>query len=276
MTANESEGPKDLTATRNRLAIAELTATLTTDFDLPTVLSTIASDACRGYMAVSAVVGLLDDHDADEEGEIRIVAEASREPTDVDFGFVAVGPAYESARDGAVTMIPDLFEAHDTRWPDYRQEALRAGMRGMRAFPVTALGARMGALVVHTDDPWGVVRPNDLGQTLANLAALALSIAPQPDIRRSTTEDLIASVLEGSATIATATGIIAETLGGTIDQARLTLSRLARAHGVTVTTHAAAVLAAYDRDPVADLAAHELLSTPPQLRPPTTISPRGL
>ncbi|MCV7048395.1 GAF domain-containing protein [Mycobacterium frederiksbergense] len=263
-----------MTAARNRLAITELTAMLTTDFDLPTVLSTIALDACRGYMAFSAVVGLLDDSDRDGDAEISVVAEALREPTDTDLAFVATGPAYESARDGAVTMIPDLSQSRDTRWPDYRQEALRAGMRGMRAFPVTALGARMGALVVHTDDPWGSARPNDLGQTLANLAALALSIAPQPDIRRGTTEDLIASVLQGSATIASAIGILAETLGATIDEGRLTLNRLARAHGVTVGAHAAAIVAAYDGDPGADLAAHDLLTTPPQLRPPTSIAPR--
>jgi hypothetical protein len=261
-------------AARNRLAIAELTATLTTDFDLPMLLSSIAIDACRGYTAVSAVVGLLDDRDHAEDPEIRVVAEALREPTDADLGFVGSGPAYESARDGAVTMIPDLSGTHGTRWPEYRDEALRAGMRGMRAFPVTALGARMGALVVHTDEPWGIDRPNDLGQTLANLAALALTIAPHPGIRRSTTEDLIASLLQGSTTIAATIGIIAETLGGTTEQARLTLNRLARAHGVTVSAHAAAILAAYDRDPSADLTANELLSVPPELRP-TPIKPGG-
>ena len=41
-----------MTAARNRLAIADLTATLTTDFDLLTILSTIADDACRAYTAV--------------------------------------------------------------------------------------------------------------------------------------------------------------------------------------------------------------------------------
>ena len=276
VTATEQEGPKEMTAARNRLAIAELTATLNTEFDLPTVLSTIAHDVCRGYTAVSAVVGLLDDGDVDGDAEVRVVAEALREPVETDFGFVATGPAYESARDGAVTMIDDLVESHETRWPDYRREALRAGMRGMRAFPVTAMGARMGSLVVHTDEPWGTARPNDLGQTLANLTALALSIAPRTDVRRSTSEDLIASVLQGSATIASATGIVAETFGSTIEQARLTLNRVARAHGVTVSSHAAAIVAAYDRDPSADLAAHALLTTPPQLLPPTAITPRGV
>ncbi len=259
-----------MTAAQNRLAIAELTATLTTDFDLPTVLSTIAADACHGYAAVSAVVTLLDDRG--DDATIRVVAEALREPIDADLGFVSSGPGFDTARGGGVTMIADLAEVHDTRWPGYRHDALRAGMRGMRAFPVTTLGTSMGALVVHTDDPWGVVRPNDLGQTLANLTALALSIAPHAATRRITTEDLIESLLQGTSTIASAIGIVAEHLGGTAEQARLTLHRLARAHGVTVSSHAAAIVAAHDSDPTTELTATGLLIPPPALRPPTRIN----
>lgn len=169
-------------------------------------------------------------------------------------------------------MITDLSEATDTRWPRYRLDALRAGMRGMRAFPVTVLGAPMGALVVHTDDPWGVARPSDLGQTLANLAALALSIAPRAAMRRTIADDLIESLLEGTTTVAAAIGILAQTLGGTIDEARLRLLRLARAHGVTVTAHASAIVIAHDLDPAADLTASGLL-TPSEPRPPTRIHP---
>ena len=43
-----------MTASRDRLAIAELTATLTGEFDLPTVLDTVAQDAREGFDATSA------------------------------------------------------------------------------------------------------------------------------------------------------------------------------------------------------------------------------
>jgi hypothetical protein len=262
-----------MTAARDRLAIAELTAALTTNFDLPTVLSSVAHDACRGFAAASAVVAVLDDRHRAGEAGIQVVAEALREPTDADLSFISEGPGFDSARDGSITMIADLSEDTETRWPRYRRDALRAGMRGMRAFPVTVLGTPMGALVVHTDDPWGVARPNDLGQILANLTALALSIAPHAATRRTITDDLIESLMEGSTTIAAAIGILAQTLGGTVDEARLRLHRLARAHGVTVTAHAAAILTAHDRSPTADLTASGLLSAPPELSPPTRISP---
>ncbi|MDF2824882.1 MAG: hypothetical protein K0R68_2290, partial [Mycobacterium sp.] len=128
-----------MTAARDRLAIAELTTTLSGEFDLPTVLDTIAHDACRGFMAASAVVILLDTREPQAHNDIQVVAEALHAPTDVDLSFVADGPASVAAHEGAVTMIADLDDADDTRWPGYRRDARRAGIRGMRAFPVTVL-----------------------------------------------------------------------------------------------------------------------------------------
>jgi hypothetical protein len=259
-----------MTAARDRLAIAELTATLTTDFDLPTVLSAVANDACRGFEAFSAVVVLLDDRHRTGDAGIQVVAEALRAPTDADLSFVSSGPGLDSARDGAVTMIADLSDAHDTRWPRYRHDALRAGMRAMRAFPVRVLGASLGALVVHTDDPWGVGRPNDLGQTLANLTAIALSVGPHAAARRTTTGDTIESLLQSTIAIAAAIGILAQTFGSTAEEARLRLHRLARAHAVTVSSHAEAIVTAHDNDPAA-LTASGLLIAPPDLLPPPRI-----
>ncbi|MDV3123566.1 hypothetical protein M1247_01445 [Mycobacterium sp. 21AC1] len=255
---------------RDRLVIAELTHALTTDFDVSSMLDSVALGARDRYAAISAVVVVLDTrHQTDDTG-IQVVAEALREPTHADLGFLTTGPGLDSARDGAVTMIADLTDAHDTRWPDYRRAALEAGMRGMRAFPVTVLGAPLGALVIHTDNPWGTARSNDLGQILANLTAIALSIRPRAGQRRTDTSDTIAALLQGTVQIATATGLIAELTESSVADARHRLHRLARAHGVTVTVHAAAVLAAYDEDP-RRIRHSRLLSPPAVLRPPPHI-----
>src|SRR3954470_17813675 len=136
-----------MTAARDRLAIAELTTMLAGDFDLPTVLETIAHDARTGFDASSAAVVLRDDAHRTGEAGIQVVAEALPRTTDADLRLLTAGPVLESARDGAVTMIPDLADTEDTRWPDYRRDALRAGMRGMRAFPLTVLGLPVGGLV---------------------------------------------------------------------------------------------------------------------------------
>jgi hypothetical protein len=258
-----------MNATRTRLAVAELTATLTTDFDLPTFLNMVAEHARTGFDAYSAVVILLDHRHTMGEAGIQIVAEALREHIDADLSFHTAGPGLVSARDGAVTMIDDLADAHDTRWPKYRERAGAAGMRGVRAFPVTALGAPLGSLVVHTDEPWGQLRPNDFGQVLANLTAIALSDGAS-DTRRVGTANTVETVLQGTIVINTATGIVAQTLGLSVGEARLRLIRLARAHGVTVTEHARAIVDAQNDQP-SNPGALGVFEPPPDLTPPRHI-----
>lgn len=64
---------------RTRLAIAELTATLTTDFDLLAVLDAIAENARACFDAYSAVVVLVFHRSPTGEAEVQIVAEALRD-----------------------------------------------------------------------------------------------------------------------------------------------------------------------------------------------------
>jgi len=244
-----------------RLTIAELTATLTTDFDLPVLLETIAADAQRGYDAAAAVVVLLDPRHTADDGDVHIVAQVLREPNTFDWSFQRAGPGADSARLGAVTMIEDLTEHADTRWAHYRTHATAAGMRGMRAFPMTSLGKPLGALVLHTDDPWGTMRPNDFGQTLANLTALALSIGPIRD-RSTDTAATIDAVLAGCVQIATATGILAAHLDLNFDQARSYLIRSARQHGTTITTHARVIVSTHDSAPEDSSRLNALLHPP--------------
>ncbi|HEY9315693.1 hypothetical protein [Williamsia sp.] len=60
-------------------------------------------------------------------------------------------------------------------------------------------------------------------------------------------DDTVDDVLEGTTLVATAVGIIAQVRDSDIDEARLTLMRLARARGVTPTEHARAILDAQRR-----------------------------
>ena len=91
-----------MTASRDRLAIAELTATLTGEFDLPTVLDTVAQDAREGFDATSAAVILLDGERQTGDTGVQVVAEALSQPTDADLSFIGSGPGLDSARGGAV------------------------------------------------------------------------------------------------------------------------------------------------------------------------------
>ncbi|CAA0128322.1 Uncharacterised protein [Mycolicibacterium vanbaalenii] len=259
-----------MTPQRDQLAIAELTAMLADEFDLSTVLDMVAHDARASFDASSAALVLLDVRDRTDDLGMQVVAEALPQSIDSDLGFLTAGPALASARDGAVTMVADLADASDTRWPSYRRDALRAGMRGVRAFPLILLGSSVGTLVIHTGDPWGTQRPNAVGQTLANLAAIAISIAPHLSQRRSDTQDTIESALQGTVTIATATGIIAEVSDLDAAEARLQLHRLARAHQATAGAYAERIVTAYNSDPVR-FAASVLLAYPDVLPSPPHI-----
>lgn len=70
--------------------------------------------------------------------------------------------------------------------------------------------------------------------------------------------------------IASATGIIAQALGLEPGHARLALHRMARAHQSTVTAHAQAIVAAFDRDP-ASIGSSGLLAAPSELPEPPHI-----
>ncbi|WP_280305747.1 GAF domain-containing protein [Nocardia neocaledoniensis] len=254
---------------RTRLAVADLTATLSTEFDVPALLHAVARHALRCFDAHSAAVVLHGRRAAGNAG-LHIVAEAARDATPTDPLLHTIGPATASARDGAVAMIADLDDpAAGDRWPEYRARARESGLRSVRAFPVKAMGVPLGAVIVHADEPWGTQRPNDFGQILADLTAIALSTS-QGGARRVTTTDTVDTVLDGTAVIATAVGVLAEYFDRDVEAARLRLHRLARAHQRTPTAQATAVVRAQQLSP-ADPGAEPALHLPPDLAPPTSI-----
>ncbi|WP_135235701.1 ANTAR domain-containing protein [Nocardia sp. CS682] len=255
-----------MNSARTRLAIAELTATLTTDFDVPTLLHSVAVHARDCFDAVSAVVILADPQ---QSAGMQIVAESLRDGGSADPRLHITGPGLSSARDGAVTMIADLAAGRDASWPQYRRQALAAGLRSVRAFPVVALRMPLGSVVVHLDEPWGLARPNDFGQILADLTAIALSTG-RVEGRRASTGETVVAVLHGATVIAAAVGVLAEYFDLDIPAARQRLVRLARAHDVTPTAHAQAIIEGQNMSP-SDPGATGILHPPPELAPPRHI-----
>jgi hypothetical protein len=233
----------------NRVAIADVTGTLTTDFDLPTLLQTVVTHAREGFDAFSAVIVLRDDRRSTAGDDLHIVAEACHAGIGADLELNTTGPALSSAHDGALTLVTDLSTADDTRWPEYQKRAISAGLRGIRAYPIKALSAPVGALVIHTEQPWNESgQPSEFGQILANLVAIALSTGIR-GAQHTGVSDSVDTVLEGTTVVATAIGILAEYKRLEIVEARHQLTRLARAHGATVTAHARAVVAAQNSSP---------------------------
>ena len=236
-----------MTAEQSRVAIADLVSTLTGDFDLPVVMQTVARYAREGLAAHSATVVLVDPYVLGASARVaHIVAESVVDRREADLTLNATGPGLESALGGAMTMMAEI--ADDTRWPAYRERAALLGMRSVRAYPINAQSVVLGSVVIHTSDPWGVVRPNGLGQLLADLTALALTVGTARE-RREHGSSAVGRVLEGSASMAIAIGIIASARDIDADAARDELVRLARAHDRTTTEHAIAIVAGHDSAP---------------------------
>jgi GAF domain-containing protein len=255
------------TSAQAGVVIAGVLAALADDFDPPALLATIADHARSGLNAYSVVVMLLDRQAQTEEVGVEIVAEAVPSGVPVDLDFQTSGPGLHGAVEGVVTMIDDLNLAADTRWPAYRQSALAAGMSAVRAFPIVSLGVSVGALVVHTDEPWGSDRPNAFGQIMANLIAVALA-SGVVDRRQLDTGRTIETLLEGRVAIASASGILAEVLDLDVRPARLTLNRLARAHGRSVSAHAREIVNRHNADPSRSSPAASWARPPDLLAPP--------
>jgi hypothetical protein len=246
--------------TPTRLAVADITATLVTHFDLPALLERIATTALNGFDARIVVISLL------EGDELHAVATSAVGDVVTDDRLFTTGPVLTSARETAVAMIGDVTVPGTGRWESYRTLAQSSGMGAVRAYPIASLGVGLGSLAVHTANPWGSERPDELGQMLADLASLALTTSTT-DVRRTDGTSAVQSVLNGAAAISGATGVLAEYFGDSTTEARIRLSRLARAHGTTDSKHAAAIIAAQNVAP-ADIGSSELIHVPKAPVPP--------
>lgn len=69
--------------------------------------------------------------------------------------------------------------------------------------------------------------------------------------RRVDTSTSVETLLAGSMTIASATGLLAEVLGVHVEEARWVLLRSARAQGVSMTAHARVIVDSHNGDPSA-------------------------
>lgn len=142
-------------------------------------------------------------------------------------------PVVLSALTGAVVMIDD-FEIAGPRWHAFAQAAARSGLGACRVFPLRLTERPLGALAVFTTDPWNSrPRDNAFGQSLADLAAIALS-ASDVDGRSEAATLAAQHILASRTAIEQAAGVIAELDQVDIDSANKALAVRSQTRGVTV------------------------------------------
>ncbi|MFI9536201.1 hypothetical protein ACIG56_23485 [Nocardia fusca] len=203
---------------------------------------------------------------------MQIVAVAMRDGSAIaDPRLHITGPGRSSACGGAVAMIDDLDRAEDAdaRWPVYRAHRPGIGTAFGTGISRDLAGGAARCGRGSCRRTMGQRPPNDFGQILADLTAVALSTG-KVDGRAAATADTVQAVLYGTTMIATAAGIVAEYFDLDIETARKRLIRLARAHGVTPTAQAAAIVRGQETSP-ADPGATAALHPPRDLTPPPHI-----
>lgn len=98
----------------------------------------------------------------------------SRELDELQFTF-GEGPCLDTVRSGRPVLVADLAEPTESRWPAFGDGALRLGVRGVFALPVSLTSIQIGALDLFRTAPGalddGVIRG---GLLAAELAALPL------------------------------------------------------------------------------------------------------
>jgi len=86
------------------------------------------------------------------------------------------GPCLDSLESGAVIDVPDL--SADTRWTDFRHQALAHGIYCSVSIPLSIDGSTVGALNLYASDPHAFDQAaRQHAETFATQAATALTLA---------------------------------------------------------------------------------------------------
>jgi GAF domain-containing protein len=220
-----------------RLSI-ELVNTLTTDFDLNTLLDKLLNE-CRDLLDISEAGLVL----ADEHGVLHVMAATTESAGHLEALQLQAdeGPAIEVFHGGQVVVVVDVQEL--TRWPRFREVALREGYRAVHAIPLRVGDNRLGAMCLFSHNPGDLNEVDALaGQTLADFASIGI-VNYRVYAKHDTIVDQLQTALNSRVLIEQAKGVIATTEGVSIDEAFLRLRRFARDRSLRIHDAAEMVIA---------------------------------
>ena len=166
-------------ADRLRATMSELTAEFHRPSDLPTTLSRITATAVELIDGVEYADVLLISGDESFES----IAATGRVATDLDAvqRSCREGPCLSAAVDDVVTPSNDL--SSETRWPQFAESAVAAGVHGVLSFRLYTHDARRGAMNLFAVERDAFTAEKEaLAAMLATQAAIAL-IADDKDLQ---------------------------------------------------------------------------------------------
>lgn len=191
----------------------ELADTLVSGFDIVELLHTLAS-RCVDLTDVDAAGIML----ADESGLLHVVASSSERIYLLELYEVqnSEGPCLDAYK----TAAPVVADLHDTdAWPVLRAEALRNGFQSVVALPMRLRTESIGALNLFRNERCTLPAPDiAVCRALADMATIGLLHERAVREARLLAEQLQAA-LNTRVVIEQAKGVVAERLGGDMDEA---------------------------------------------------------
>ena len=147
------------------------------------------------------------------------------------------GPCVDATATHAPILVGDLadpLEGVQQRWPIFQDEALRAGVRGVFAFPLGAGSSSLGTLDLYRRTP-GPLDDSQLSHGLSAAEALGSTLLAQDSL------GLAQEHMGTQMTVHRAAGMVMVQAGISVEEALVLLRATAYAEGTTVNKLAADV-----------------------------------
>jgi GAF domain-containing protein len=192
-------------------------------------LMVLLTERCVEMLDASAAGLLL----VDDTGTLNLIAATSEAAETVELFQIQSdeGPCHECFSTGLAVSTANLA-ADEHRWPRFVPVALATGFRAAHAFPLRLRGQVLGALNLFSADPTTLNHPDSAtAQALADVATIAVLQSRELHDSRVVADQLY-EALQSRIAIEQAKGIIAESLGCTMNEAFSTLRHYARSGGL--------------------------------------------
>lgn len=152
---------------------------------------------------------------------------------------LGVGPCFDAASIRSPVLVSDLADPGEglvSRWPAFLEEAVKAGVRAVFAFPLGMGSISLGTLDLYRRSP-GDLSSDQLGRTLEVADAIGLALL---DDGVPPSEDL--DHVHHRATVHQAAGMAMIQLDVSIEEALLVLRSTAYAEGISINELATALV----------------------------------
>lgn len=224
--------------TKLSAAFVKLADTLVTDFDVVDLLRWLVEECTRILDTQAGGLMLID-----PAGQLQLVASTSEDAELVEILQLAAGegPCLDCFRTGQPVTVGDLSIANN--WPEFSEGAMSHGFHSVHATPLRLRGDVIGTMnlfSVHV----GELGPEDIAvaQALADVATIG--ILQERSIRNSNLiSEQLQFALDSRILIEQAKGVLAATLGLSMDDAFTAIRSYARNHNLTLRSVADVVIA---------------------------------